>query len=149
MELIKYKTSIIFLFAICVFAVLPSTVIGQKQFVAEKTYKSNLAKQQKSSIQTLAQLRNDNITESDELKLEYFFHTNTSKKAKELTDQLQIFGYEAAFKKSTDSPDLYLITGWTMKMKMKEKLILEWTKVMCDLGYEFDCQFKSWKRDSR
>lgn len=149
MELIKYKTSIIFLFAICFFAVLPSTVIGQKQFVAEKTYKSNLAKQQKSSIQTLAQLRNDNITESDELKLEYLFHTNKSKKAKELTDQLQIFGYEAAFKKSTDSPDLYLITGWTMKMKMKEKLILEWTKVMCDLGYEFDCQFKSWKRDSR
>lgn len=28
---------------------------------------------------------------------------------------------------------------------MSEKSILEWTKIMCDLGYEFDCMFIGWK----
>jgi hypothetical protein len=123
--------------------------MAQRKFVSETQYKNNLVKQQKLSSQTVAQLRKNGITETTELKLEYFFNTNTVQKAKELTSQLQVFGYEAEFKKKPDNPSLYLITGWEKKMKMSEKLISEWTKVMCDLGYEFDCDFEGWRTGSR
>jgi|GEM_PF-3971995 len=142
----KIKTSKceIILFFCCLCTVAPLYVAAQKQFVTEISYKKNLASQKRSSTLTLTQLRKDNVTASTKLKLAYVFHTNTKQKARELTDQLETFGYQAEIKQHPSNTNLFLITGLTMQMQMSDNLVLEWTKVMCDIGYEFDCEFKSW-----
>lgn len=145
MRIAKFKCQVLIFLSFFIFALFPLDGNAQTQFVTEKAYKSNVLKQLKLTSGTLAELRKKNVIETTELKLEYFFYTNAVKKAKELSDQLQIFGYGAGVKKTPDNQKLYLITGLSSKMKMSEKLLREWTKVMCDLGYEFDCEFKSWK----
>ena len=146
MKINKYRTEIS-IFLICGLLIFFSpNLIAQKQFLSDVSYKNNLSKQKKLTSQKLPQIRkDDNVTETTELILEYFFSTNTTKKAKEITAQLQSFGYKAEFKKNSKNPNLYIVTGWTIKMKMSDKLILDWTKVMCELGYEFDCSFDGWK----
>lgn len=146
MKLLKFKHPILCVLALGLFILFPASGMAQKKFVNETEYKANLAKQQKLSSRALTQLRKIGVTESSELKPEYFFITNTVRNAKELTAQLQVFGYAAGFKKKPDNPGLYMVTGRATKMKMSEKLILEWTKVMCDLGYEFDCNFNGWRK---
>lgn len=130
---------------ILAFWVIPALSIAQKSFVSEQKYKANLAKHLKMTPQTLAQLRKQNVTETTELRLEYYLYTNTAKKARDLAGQIQKFGDKIESSKDPSNSGLYFVTGWTSKMKMSETQLLEWTRVMCDLGYEFDAVFDGWK----
>ena len=38
----------------------------------------------------------------------------------------------------------FVVTGWTMRMRMDEETVLQWTGLMSDVALEFDCEFDGW-----
>lgn len=115
-----------------------------KQFVTPDSFKDNLANQLNWTPQTLGQLREYNVTPEKELKLEFFFYTNTPEKAGSLAKALSNINYQVEFCPSVSEKNIQIITGWTAKMTMSDNVVLEWTKKMCEVGYEHDCDFDGW-----
>lgn len=117
------------------------------QFVSETAFNSNRDKQMQMVPSTLEQLRKLNVTDDKELKLEYFFYTNTAEKAKQLAAEIGKLNYTVRHGLSASDKKLYIVTGWTTKMKMSDEVVKQWTKQMCELGYKFDCEFDGWGTD--
>jgi regulator of RNase E activity RraB len=115
-----------------------------KKFVTEDSFKRNRENQNRMAPYTIKQLRELGVTETNELKLEYFFYTNSIEKAKNLADEIQKMNYSVSYGKSAGDKTLFVITGWTMKMSIADSVVIEWTSQMCDLGYKFDCEFDGW-----
>ena len=60
-----------------------------KAYVSENKFRENLTNQLSMTPQTLQQLRGYGVNEKKELKLEYFFYTNTKAKADKLVEELK------------------------------------------------------------
>lgn len=114
------------------------------QFVSEAAFKRNFEKQKKMTPQTMGQLRKLSITEDQELKLEYFFYTNAAKKAEDLSQELSELKYSVEHGVSAHDKKLFVITGWTPKLKMETIVVEQWTGQMCEIGNKFDCEFDGW-----
>src|SRR6266498_1444096 len=67
---------------------------NNSQFVTEQAFKSNLTKQMQMTPQTMEQLRKINVSADKELKLEYFFYTNTADKANTFANEIAKLNYE-------------------------------------------------------
>lgn len=117
------------------------------QFVSEIAFNSNIEKQIQMAPETLDQLRKLNVTANKELKLEYFFYTNTAEKAEQLTTEIRKLSYSVQHGVSAGDKKLFIVTGWTTKMKMADEVVKQWIKQMCELGYKFDCEFDGWGTD--
>lgn len=114
------------------------------QFVTEKQFKSNADKQVEMAPQTLKKLREYGVLDDKELKLEFFFYSDTIGKVERLSDELKKMHYEVEFGQSHGDKKLYILTGWTTKMKMDNGTVKAWAKEMCEMGYKFDCDFDGW-----
>jgi len=114
------------------------------RYVSESAFSENRTKQTVMAPQTMAQLRKYGVTDETELKLEFFFYTNTETKASELADALKKKGYAVERKPAAHDKALQVITGWTAKMKMTDAIVIGWTREMCELGYASDCEFDGW-----
>ena len=114
------------------------------RFVTEPDYRENRAKQAATSPMTLEQLRKYGVTDQTELKLEYFFYTNSAPKAAKLAEALKKKGYTVEHGPSASDKKIQVITGWTEKMKMSEAVVVAWTNSMSDIGFEADCDFDGW-----
>ena len=117
---------------------------GDERFVSEKTFQKNLASQVAMAPQTLAQLRQYDVSEQTELKLEYFFYTDTAAKAAALAGVLSQKGYTVEHGPSAGDKKLFIVTGWTRPMLMNEPTVVEWTRQMCRIGFEHDSEFDGW-----
>lgn len=117
---------------------------GDGQFQSSEAYAQNRARQLEMTPQTIAQLRKYDVTDDTQLKLEYFFYTNTKEKAAALAQKLADMGYTGSFDHSASDKKQFVVTGWTSRMKMDEQTVLNWTERMCDVGHEHDCEFDGW-----
>ena len=117
---------------------------GDKRFVSETAFQKNLANQVAMAPQTLAQLRQYDVSEQTELKLEYFFYTDTADKAAALAGVLSQKGYTAEHGLSAGDKKLFIVTGWTMPILMNEPTVVEWIRQMCRIGFKHDCEFDGW-----
>ncbi|NBW48798.1 MAG: hypothetical protein EBR49_01685 [Betaproteobacteria bacterium] len=115
-----------------------------KKFVTQASFEKNLSGQLAMSPQTVAQLRNLNVTPEKELKLEFFFYTNTPEKAAALAAGLTSKKYEVEYGPSASNGKIQIITGWTEKIGMSDANVAGWTKEMCELGFKHDCEFDGW-----
>lgn len=117
---------------------------ASKQFVSETKLEESMEKQLQATPTILETLRHLEDTPSEFLRLEFFFYTNTAGKAKEFKTALQKKGYSVEYGKSAGKGNQFLITGWTDKISMKEENVMAWAKEMCELGFQFDCEFDGW-----
>src|SRR5687767_6654263 len=117
---------------------------SNERFVSESQFRDNLNKQVELAPETLSQLKNYGTTDDSELKLEFFFYAKMLNNAEQLAGELKKLNYEVEFGKSAGDKKLFIITGWTTKMKMDDQTVQSWTKEMCELGYKFDCEFDGW-----
>jgi len=113
-------------------------------YVPEDEYLKNLDNQTKMSPRTLEQLRELGIDESKQLRLEYFFYTNTREKAESLGNELHERGYSVEVCQSAGNKKNSYITGWTNAIRMTDEDVVNWTKEMCEIGFKYDCQFDGW-----
>ena len=72
------------------------------------------------------------------------FYTNDKKKAESLVKELAKLGYEGGHDIAAEAPDQFVITGWTIPIKMSDESVVGWTGRMCDLGHKLDCEFDGW-----
>lgn len=114
------------------------------RFVTEGAFSKNCTKQTVMAPQTMGQLRKHGVSEVTELKLEFFFYTNTEAKASELADILKRKGYSTEHKPAAHDKTLRVIEGWTGKMKMTDAIVIAWTREMCEVGFASDCEFDGW-----
>lgn len=114
------------------------------QFISEEQNKDNLASQLNMSPQTVEQLRDLGINEDRELKLEYFFYTNSPEKAEALSKELSGMGYGSEFGQAAHDKRIQIVTGWSSPLKMTTAKVLEWTESMCHAGFKHDCEFDGW-----
>ncbi|MBB3054686.1 ribonuclease E inhibitor RraB [Mucilaginibacter gotjawali] len=117
---------------------------GNGQFVSAPAFENQVAKQMQMTPLTMKELRKLDVTEDKELKLEYFFYTNTAQKASVFAQELEKLKYEVKSGQSAGDKKLFIITGWTTKMKMDDVTVSNWTTKMCELGFNFDCEFDGW-----
>jgi len=113
-------------------------------FVSELAFENNRTKQMQMTPLTIKELKKIDVSEDKELKLEYFFYTNSDKKANAFAQELKTLNYEVKSRPSAGDKKLFIITGWTTKMQMEDSIVANWTKTMCELGYGFDCEFDGW-----
>lgn len=115
------------------------------RFVSEKAYEENLARQGVMNQQTLSQLGNYGVGEDSELSLEFFFYSDKQQKAEALAEQLRDLGYRLEkVDRAAGNNRLWVVSGWTTKMRMNLPTVTGWTKRMCALGNESDCDFDGW-----
>ena len=114
------------------------------QYITERAFEKNRDKQMEWTPKTMEQLRKYDVTPEKELKLEYFFYTNTAIKAEQLAAEMEKLEYSVEHGDSAGDKKLFIVTGWTTKMKMENEIVIQWTKQMCELGYKFDSEFDGW-----
>ena len=117
---------------------------GDGPFQTAEVYTQNRARQLTMTPQTVAQLSQYGVTGESQLKLEYFFYTNTKEKAAALVQALAALGYTGSYDHSASDKKQFVVTGWTSRMKMDNQTVLDWTGRMCDAGHEHDCEFDGW-----
>ena len=117
---------------------------GDGCFQTEDAYTQNRARQLTMTPQTVAQLRKLGVTNESQLKLEYFFYTNTKQKAVALAQALSDLGYTGSYDHSASDKKQFIVTGWTLPMKMDDQTVIDWTGRMCDAGHSHDCEFDGW-----
>ncbi len=120
---------------------------SQSRFVTERVCRDNLARQVSMTPQTMAQLRECGVSKAAMLRLEFFFYTDMDRKAEALAKALNAMGYQAGSDRSAGDNRLFLVNGWTVPLKMDDSVVLDWTRQMCKLGCEHDCEFDGWGTD--
>ena len=120
---------------------------SDSKFVSESSFNKNLKSQMDMKPQTLEQLRKINVSADKELKLEFFFYTNSLDKASQLSAELKKLNYASDHGFAAGSKTEYLVNGWTNKIKMSDEVVKDWTKQMCEIGYKYDCEFDGWGTD--
>lgn len=118
---------------------------NQKNKTDAETVSNSKCENQISLIpQTLSQLKQIGVNESSNLKLEYFFYTKSEKNAEELSKKLINMKYSSEFRLGAGNTGEYVVTGWTIPMKMDEKTIANWTREMCKFAEEYQSDFDGW-----
>ena len=117
----------------------------KKRFVSENDFIANQDKQFRLSIESLVRLRDGGVEEEDELKIDYFFYTDSLEKSEKLEGEIQKLGYIVNHGTAAHDKSLFVLSGRTKAMKMMHETLREWIGEMCDLGYQYDCSFDTWK----
>lgn len=116
-----------------------------KRQISENDFTANQGRHLRLATETLVSLRDASIEEEDELKIDYFFHTDTLEKAQKLNEEIQKMGYIVNYGPALKDKNLLVISGRTKKIKMMHESLSKWVADMCKLGYEFDCSFDNWE----
>ena len=114
------------------------------RFVTDDKVRAGLAGQLRGNRQILDQLTGLGVTPERQLRLEYFFYTNTAAKAESLAGAVAGLGYEVKHGKSAGDPRAWVVTGWTTPILMSEPVVAEWNQQMAQLGLDHDTEFDGW-----
>lgn len=118
---------------------------SNNRYISENEYIDNVTKQKQMNTKTLLQLSKYGINDSSELELEFFFYTNEQTKANNLAIELKKLNYKIYFIYPSEAEKkLWVISGWTNKIKMDLQNVINWTTQMCKLGFDNDCDFDGW-----
>ena len=115
-----------------------------KRFWTKEASQKTLAAQLQSISIVLEGLADLSVGSEDDLKMEFFFRTDTRRKAMALAGDLEEVGCHTEQERSTADEQLIVITGRTPPMIMTHTVLKMWTERMCRLGYQRDCRFDGW-----
>ena len=119
-------------------------LFNKKRYVSEQSLKWSLNNQFKMNLKTLEMLQKLGITNECRLKLQFFYCTNRSTKARKLVNALEDLNYQVESVDKAAGDQTWIISGWTNEIKMDPKTVTNWTSLMKHLGYEYDCEFDGW-----
>ncbi len=120
-------------------------IFRAKTYIDEQWFKQTLKRQRETNARTIGQLHNLGVEEDHRLKLQFFFCTNASTKARKLARALQQLGYQADQIDKVINYRIWVVSGWTgQPVKMDVRTVTRWTTLMNHLGHEYDCAFDGW-----
>ncbi len=116
-----------------------------KRFVSEKLLQENIRSQHAMNEETLFEFNEYGIDKNSERKLEFFFVSNDKLKLEQLKAALVFLNYkELILEKDMQSKKNWVLFGETNPIKMEIYTINNWTKSLCEVGFEYDCNFDGW-----
>lgn len=134
---------------IYIFAFLTAIIINScskdKEEIIPIISKQRCESQIKLIPQALKQLYNAGVNSNMRLKLKYYFYTTSEIQAKNLSRKLDSLNYSSVYKLANGSKREFVITGYSLPIKMDENSIKEWTLKMCNLGISLNCDFDGWQ----
>ncbi|MBW1656018.1 MULTISPECIES: ribonuclease E inhibitor RraB [Flavobacterium] len=89
-------------------------------------------------------LRDSGVEEEDELKIDYFFYTDTLEKAREFENEIRKVGYIVNHGTASHDKSLFVVSGRTTPIRMMHETLSSWIAEMCQMGYRSDCSFDHW-----
>jgi hypothetical protein len=119
--------------------------IKRKIFVSTDEFKINLTK---LTQEIKSSFENSEKEDVKELKFNFWFITNNTHKAEQLTSVVKKKYYDVYCGNSLEDSRLFVISGWTSKMKLTDEVLIQWINEMCELGYQYDCNFENWSTES-
>lgn len=117
----------------------------QKRLVSENDFTASQIRHLRLATESLVSLRDAAVEEEDELKIDYFFYSDTLEKAEKLEQEIQKIGYIVNYGPAKHNKNLFVISGRTKKIKMMHESLSKWVTEMCELGFDHDCNFDNWK----
>ncbi|AWK06843.1 hypothetical protein HYN56_22480 [Flavobacterium crocinum] len=117
----------------------------EKRLVSENDFNANLVKHYRLATESLVSLRDAEIEEEDELKIDYFFYSDSLLKAEALQIELQNIGYIVKNKVAPHNKSAFVISGRTTEVRMMHESLSKWVAEMCEIGYKHDSSFDTWE----
>ena len=117
----------------------------QKRLVSENDFRNNQDKHFRLATESLVSLRDAAVEEEDELKIDYFFYSDTHEKAQKLEKEMKTMDYVVNYGPAPQNKNHFVISGRTTEIKMMHESLSKWVAEMCELGYKHDCNFDNWK----
>lgn len=117
----------------------------QKRLVSENDFTINQGRHFRLATESLVSLRDASVEEEDELKIDYYFYSDTLEKAENLEKEMQKLNYIVNHGLAPHNKNLFVISGRSKKVKMMHESLSKWVSEMCELGYKHDCNFDNWK----
>ena len=122
-----------------------SFIKSNRRFVSEKQLQENIRSQNAMNEETLFEFNEYGIDKNTERKLEFFFVSNDKLKLEQLKAALVLLNYkELILEKDMQSKKNWVLFGETNHIKMELYTINNWTKSLCEVGFEYDCNFDGW-----
>jgi len=123
---------------------LDAFVRKPRRFVTQEELREVMTRQTRHNAETLGRLADSGVSGEDLFRLEFFFSTDSRRKAEALGSDLDALGYEVECRPSPADDSQTLVTGWTTPMPMLEAAVNGWSLHMCQLGFRHDCRFDGW-----
>lgn len=117
----------------------------ERRLVSENDFNANLVKHYRLATESLVSLRDAEVEEEDELKIDYFFYSDSLQKAEALEMEMQNIGYTVNYGITPNDKSSFIISGRTTEVRMMHESLSKWVAEMCEVGYKHDCNFESWE----
>lgn len=121
----------------------------REKFIHETNYDTYLENKMQKFSQRLIALGKMKQSEKQNQKLTFVFNTNNMEKVTQLENEIRAHFYPSV-RHGGDVPNatLFLITGETNSMTISDTAVETWIAKMCQVGYQFDCEFMNWSIES-
>lgn len=117
----------------------------ERRLVSENDFETNQLRHLRLATESLVSLRDAGVEEEDQLKIDYFFYSDTLEKAQKLQKELMKKDYVVTQGIKPEDKNLFVISGRTTEIKMMHESLSKWVTEMCELAYNHDCKFENWK----
>lgn len=115
------------------------------KFVSEEQHQDHLKKLQAINARMLSDLDQYGVNDNSALSLNFYFVTDDSIKAQQLSEELEKSSYHAnTIHSSPKDHSLWVLTGNSASVSMDSASLNDWTTSICELGYKHDCEFQGW-----
>lgn len=116
-----------------------------KRYVDKEEVDESVSMQRTLNAAVLDNLNIFDVDDETELRVEFFFYTDTQDKASNLAIELNKLNYNVeTVDTSAADASRWLVSGWTPPMNMSLESLSAWSERMCQLGFENDCKFDGW-----
>jgi len=117
----------------------------QKRLVSVNDFNSSLGRHYRFATESLVTLRDTGVEEEDELKIDYFFYSDSPEKAQKLEKEIKKMDFIVNSEPAPHDKNLIVISGTTPSIKMMHESLSKWVTEMSELAFKHDCSFDSWK----
>ena len=115
------------------------------QFVTDEQHQDHLKKLEAINSKMLSDLGKYGVNDNSALSLNFYFVTNDSLKAQQLSEELEKSGYHAnTIHSSPKDHSLWVLSGNSASVGMDSASVNKWTASICEVGYKHDCEFQGW-----
>ncbi|MBK9729716.1 MAG: ribonuclease E inhibitor RraB [Chitinophagaceae bacterium] len=116
-----------------------------ERFISEEQLRNQLAQQVLSNESKVQQLSQFGVDERSGISIDFFFITNDSSKAKELSGELASMQYHLnKIHPSANNQELWVVSGSSSRMNMKLRELNDWTNSLSKIAFRYDCAFNGW-----
>lgn len=118
---------------------------NKQRFITEEQLKIQVVAQDSINAHKLGELKKFGVDEKSGISIDFFFVTDDSSKAINLTTELIALNYHLNnIHPSSGNQNLWVASGSSSRVNMELQSLNAWTDSLCNTGFRHDCAFNGW-----